>query len=549
MTEYTVRAPDGKMVTLQGPAGASQADVIAQAQKLYKPPAAAPAPPQDKGYFGGMGDRFMAPIKQAAGDVGLDYRTAYGKGGMLHPDGGNDPTGDRTRAVDRMEGDLMNVVKSPVSGAISAVTKADTDVSNYATDMLSMVLGGRGMAMEGAGAKAASAGARVAQAAKPLTHEAEMAAQHAGHVKMLEQAGVEMTAGQRAGGVHKMLDSGAKSNPYTREGMIAAEDHSIRSMNKALYDKALKPIGEKYEGSLANVGRQGYAQVEKKASAAYNRLKPNMKMQWDDKLAGGIAEAQGEVMDLSPATQQQFQTILESRVLGPLKRGPMDGETYMRTQERLGKLAADYRGSRDPEQRMLGNALADVNGHLADALERGSAPAVRGELKRANQAWAMVSRLRDAASRRTGSAGVFSTGDLLAAVKRGDKSVGKGAFARGDALLGDFADAAHAVLPDKIPDSGTALRTMMNGRGLIGAGIGGAVGHIPGALIGGAADIAASTVTNKIAKDMALRGGRPAAIKAARAMKPERGQTVLSKKYRPAGASALVAGAQDQGEP
>ena len=40
MAEYTVTAPDGKEITLEGPAGASQADIIAQAQKLYKPNAA-----------------------------------------------------------------------------------------------------------------------------------------------------------------------------------------------------------------------------------------------------------------------------------------------------------------------------------------------------------------------------------------------------------------------------------------------------------------------------------------------------------------------------
>jgi hypothetical protein len=42
MATYTVQAPDGKTVTLEGPEGASQADVIAQAQKLYQPKAAAP---------------------------------------------------------------------------------------------------------------------------------------------------------------------------------------------------------------------------------------------------------------------------------------------------------------------------------------------------------------------------------------------------------------------------------------------------------------------------------------------------------------------------
>ncbi len=44
MTEYTVRAPDGKTITLNGPPGASQADVIAQAQKLYQPKVATPKP-------------------------------------------------------------------------------------------------------------------------------------------------------------------------------------------------------------------------------------------------------------------------------------------------------------------------------------------------------------------------------------------------------------------------------------------------------------------------------------------------------------------------
>ena len=40
MATYSVRAPDGKTVTLQGPDGASQEDIIAQAQRLYKPTAA-----------------------------------------------------------------------------------------------------------------------------------------------------------------------------------------------------------------------------------------------------------------------------------------------------------------------------------------------------------------------------------------------------------------------------------------------------------------------------------------------------------------------------
>lgn len=44
MAQYSVKAPDGKMLTISGPDGASQADILAQAQALYKPRTAPPVP-------------------------------------------------------------------------------------------------------------------------------------------------------------------------------------------------------------------------------------------------------------------------------------------------------------------------------------------------------------------------------------------------------------------------------------------------------------------------------------------------------------------------
>jgi len=48
MAEYTVVAPDGKELVIEGPAGASQADVIAQAQKLYQPTTVQNQTPQNQ---------------------------------------------------------------------------------------------------------------------------------------------------------------------------------------------------------------------------------------------------------------------------------------------------------------------------------------------------------------------------------------------------------------------------------------------------------------------------------------------------------------------
>jgi hypothetical protein len=55
MAQYTVQAPDGQTITLEGPDGASQADVIAQAQKLYQPKASVEvsAAPSQFGETGG----------------------------------------------------------------------------------------------------------------------------------------------------------------------------------------------------------------------------------------------------------------------------------------------------------------------------------------------------------------------------------------------------------------------------------------------------------------------------------------------------------------
>jgi hypothetical protein len=46
MKQYTVQAPDGKTITLEGPEGASNEEVIAQAQKLYQPQGNVAAPAQ-----------------------------------------------------------------------------------------------------------------------------------------------------------------------------------------------------------------------------------------------------------------------------------------------------------------------------------------------------------------------------------------------------------------------------------------------------------------------------------------------------------------------
>lgn len=95
MAEYAVKAPDGKTITLQGPDGASEADIIAQAQALYTPaaPKAAAPRPANK----------PAPRRQSGPNPFLEKYNAI-RGGLLQKVGSESPDVQR-RAMQRFDSD------------------------------------------------------------------------------------------------------------------------------------------------------------------------------------------------------------------------------------------------------------------------------------------------------------------------------------------------------------------------------------------------------------------------------------------------------------
>jgi hypothetical protein len=200
--------------------------------------------------------------------------------------------------------------------------------------------------------------------------------------------------------------------------------------------------------------------------------------------------------------------------------------------------------------------LDDVLDVVTDAAERHSAPGVREQLKKVNTGYAIFTRIQDAATRRIatqpGAApGTFTPGDLVAAVKKGDRTVRKGAFARGDALLQQFAEDAESVLPSKVSDSGTVTRLNVTRPGMVGAGVGGALGGVPGAVVGAGMDMATGSVTNRLASHLLERSATTASpqnrnflLQASRRLQArDYGRTAA---HIGAGAGA-VAGASDMG--
>lgn len=298
------------------------------------------------------------------------------------------------------------------------------------------------------GAVAERLGAAAGKIIKPTFDKAQT---------LLMSEGVRLTPGQMIGGGGKVVEDAMTSAPLTGNALSSGMKRSLSDFNKAGYNRALAPIGEKFEGD--KVGREGIKQVGERLSAAYEKVIPNLTFKADQEFKDSVANLRSMAEELPQDQARQFDAIIGNRLDKRLgETGEIDGQTYKQVESELGRKAADLHSSEDAAQRQLGDAIGEVQGAMRDGLER-SNPEAAGELRKINAGWAAFTRLQRAAGNRSTSGGVFTPGDLLTAVKRSDKSVRKGSFARGDALLQDLADAGQEVLSSKVPDSGTATRS------------------------------------------------------------------------------------------
>lgn len=474
MPTFRITSPDGSIYNVTAPEGATQADVLARVQAQHT----APEKKADPGLMQRLSDAITAPIKRIPAQVGKEkdeavakYRTDIAKGGQAAAEG--KPVGLAPVF------DALDAAASPVTGTAHALLGQKVGDAALIFSPLGEEVAGERLLTAGAkeagvgvntlkktleASKAPAAGAEKANTAKAMTAKPVTDPEHAAAVAKLEARGVDMTDGQRKGGVDRRREEALKSNPLVGQAFRDQENKSIESFNRAAYNDVLSDIGQRYEGT--KVGNEGFAQVEQKAGAAYDRLLPHILVKPDEKLVDDLHEVKVTASDLPPPQQQQFEAIVGNRVLKRLESGEMDGRTFKQVESELGHMAAGYKADRDFANRELGQRLEDTLGALRDNSERHSDPNSIPALKAANTTWAKLVRLRSAVTNRASSGGVFTPGDLMTAVKRNDRSAGKGAFARGDALLQDFASAANKVLPNRLPDSGTPERLAFNKQGL-----------------------------------------------------------------------------------
>lgn len=292
-------------------------------------------------------------------------------------------------------------------------------------------------------------------------------------VQTLREAGVRPTIGQTLGGMANKLEEKAMSVPILGDAIGAARNRATADLNRAVADAALEPLGQKLPANL--VGRDAVAYVKSTLSDAYDNLLPKMTLQADKQFAQDVTSLRSMVNtgSIDPKSAKAFNNILQDKVLSQFRgQNALTGETLKKMEENLRTQAERFLQSTDADQRLVGNALQEVQSSLRELALR-SNPTLRGDLSNINAGYAVFKRMERAASTLGADEGSFTAAQLQNAVKALDKSKDKGRFARGDALLQDLSDAAKSRLGSKVPDSGTA------GRLMVPAGIGGAAVYDP----------------------------------------------------------------------
>lgn len=530
MPVFEITSPDGKTFEVTAPEGATQDQVLAYAQSQFAAPlTAAPAAAQPdattqpragaarmSGFLRGLKDPVDAAAQMLEKAMPEGFNRANrtvnnwiaSNTGLLAemPEGGTnaliaqqEKEYQAQRAAAGQSGfdgaRLVGNIASPVNLAIAAKAPAaatmigkiasgagvggasallnPTDSENFWTEKAKQAALG--------GAFGAAVPAVIGAAGRVISPKASVNPELA----MLKGEGVRPTIGQTLGGWANKAEEKAQSIPIVGDAIAAARQRSAEDLNRAAFNRALAPVGEKLPANIG-IGNDAVMYTRKLLGKKYDDLLPKMTVQKDQAYNQSLAGLKQMVNTgaISTGAPKQFNRFLQNEV-EPLFQGQqaMTGETFKRLQSKVTEQIQRTQASTNADERLLGDAYKELGDQLNQLSVR-SNPKLGDELAAINTGYANFKRVQKAASSLGAEDGVFTPAQLQSAVKAADRSKDKARFAEGVALMQDLSAPGKAMLGNKVPDSGTAGRVLL-GTGALSTYLLNPM--IPASLVGGAA--------------------------------------------------------------
>ncbi len=341
-------------------------------------------------------------------------------------------------------------------------------------------------------------------------------------IQRLQSRGIPLTPGQIAGANGGLVGRGVRaaenkmtSVPGMGDAIVNAQQRGIEGFNRAAFNEALSPIGQ----TVDNVAEPGVEMAKKAVSDAYTRALAgrsiNPDQQFADDLvravssgqnAGTYADDFARIMqdELQPALAAQPGAISGENMQNALRIAGGYGRQY-------GKLATTgANGIPQPSAKPVADAFNDMNAGLEGLIARQD-PEMLAAYNAAKEAYRNTGVVRDAVNAaKVGGAGQFTPAQLSQAARANAKKFG-GTHGTTNQPFFDLTRDAQDVLPNTIPNSGTA------DRGMLGMLIGGTVG-LPAVVASGIGSIPYTKGGQKAAEWLLTGRQGPTSKAAARAL-------------------------------
>ena len=275
-------------------------------------------------------------------------------------------------------------------------------------------------------------------------------------VGMLKERNVPLTPAAETGSPFlSTMESVMKFLPTSATRAVSAEDLQQRGFTRAVFKQA----GLDSDIATPEALRQGRTKLGKE----YDDLEAQTEFKGDSQTFDDLLEIENSYVRGFPDT---IKPIYKARVDEILKYATGektgDGSTYKRLQSALSEEASRAERSTDPSAGYYGEAMRGLQRILESTMERSAgSPELKDKWRDLNRRYAVFSRIEDA----MGSAGQekLGTGFIppaqLAAAER--RRIGPQQYAEGGTDFTDLVRAGASVIPNPVPNSGTAQRSFV----------------------------------------------------------------------------------------
>jgi len=282
------------------------------------------------------------------------------------------------------------------------------------------------------------------------------------NVRTLREAGVELTPGQAFGGSLRSSEERLAGAPMIGGAIQGAQQRAVDTFNTAVANRVLAPLNVQVPADI-KVGRDLVSHVADTVGDTYKSIGRSITpFGLDNQFTSDVTNiAQGF---LTSDMAQRLVRSLQRDVVDRIQRngGRVDGDTYLKIVDTLGKNARDNLTSATASERELGRAFAAMRDSFDSLLARTN-PDLADQVTAARQAYRGLVTMQRAAH--TPAGGIFTPAQFSAAVRDTDISAQGAAFSRGRAFMQNLSDPAELVMTPAPGAASMADRLAMGAAG------------------------------------------------------------------------------------